>query len=485
MQFTFIGLIQLVAGTIIFFCGSLRHAISFMLLSGLFGGSAAILLPALGGSSIPPIQLACLIVYSRILVPRGGFLGLLPEAIRANRWLVFYTLYGLASAMIAPRLFAGLIEVTPLRFDDSTGLFDTAPLAPSTQNITTSVYMVSTLSIAVASYLVCRTRGGVAMLITSAIAVGWLHIALGIATALAVGTPANDFFELFRNGNYAQLSQSIGDFVRIRGIFTESSSYADFAFAYFVLHAELWYRSIMPRATGSVALGLAAILFFSTSSTAYIALAGYLAFFAVRALALPHLIQTTKLKQLLVVSVAGLVITAFSFLLFPQALAKIYDMVLIATVDKSSSESGQQRLFWAAQGLEAFKASYGLGVGPGSLRSSSLLTAMIGSTGVAGVVTFAAYLFTVFQPARHSSFSVSEDLDLTIGGAFATAALLALIPPCVIAASADPGANFALFAGAALALRPMTGRAKAIAAPTAHSAVGDKYPSPPSCQPAE
>lgn len=73
MQLTFIGLIQLVIGAVIFFGGSLRHAVTFMIISGLFAGSAAIVLPALGGSSIPPIQFACLIVYLRILAPRGAF----------------------------------------------------------------------------------------------------------------------------------------------------------------------------------------------------------------------------------------------------------------------------------------------------------------------------------------------------------------------------------------------------------------------------
>lgn len=485
MQFTFIGLIQLAVGTIIFFGGSLRHAIFFMLLSGLFNGGAAILLPALGGSSIPPIQFACLIVYLRILVPRGGFLGLLPEAIRSNRWLVLYTLYGLASAMIAPRLFAGLIDVTPLRYDVSRGLFDTVPLAPSAQNITTGVYMTGTMAIAVASYLVCRIRGGVATLITSAIALGWIHIALGLATALAAGTPVNDFFELFRNGNYAQLDQSVGDFVRIRGLFTEPSSYADFAFAYFALNAEFWYRSIRPKATGSVALALAAILFFSTSSTAYVALAGYLAFFTLRTIALPHLAQPRRIKQLVLVGFAGLAFSALAFLIVPQLFANISDMVLRMTLEKSGSESGQQRLFWATQGLDAFKASYGMGIGPGSFRSSSLLTAMLGSTGLVGIATFIAYAFSVFQPTRHSTFGISEDPDLTIGGAFATAAILALIPSCLISPSADLGANFALFAGAALALRPVTGFHPDGAAPATPSPLEDNDLIPPAHGPAQ
>lgn len=455
MQLTFIGLIQLLIGAVIVFGGSLRHAVTFMVISGLFAGSAAIVLPALGGSSIPPIQFACLVVYLRILAPRGGFLALLPEAVRANRWLVLYTFYGVASAMIAPRLFAQQVDVTPLRFDEARTLFDTVPLVPSTQNITTSVYLLGTLAVAVAAYLMARLRGGVATLIQTAIVVSWLHIALGLATALAAGTPLNAVFELMRNGSYAQLDQSVGGFVRIRGFFPESSSYADFAFAYFTLNAELWYRSIRPRATGAAALALAVLLVISTSSTAYLALVAYLVFFALRVIVMPHLAQALRVKQVLLLTLAGFLLLAVALLAVPQFLSSASDMILHMTVNKSGSDSAQQRLFWAMQGLEAFKASWGLGIGPGSFRSSSLVTAMIGSTGLVGCGAFLAYAFSVFQPTRHSSFGVSPDLALTIGGAFATAALLALIPACLISPSADLGANVALFAGVAVALRPV------------------------------
>ncbi|WP_068084562.1 O-antigen ligase family protein [Novosphingobium rosa] len=475
MQLTFIGLIQLVIGAFIVFGGSLRHAVTFMVISGLFAGSAAIVLPGLGGSSIPPIQFACLIVYLRILAPRGGFLALLPEAVRANRWLALYTFYGVATAMIAPRLFANQVDVTPLRSGDASSLFATAALGPSTQNITTSVYMLGTCAIAVAAYLVARLRGGVATLVTAAIVVSWLHIVLGLMTALAAGTPLNAVFEVMRNGSYAQLDQSVSGFVRIRGFFPESSSYADFAFAYFTLNAELWYRSIWPRETGATALALAMLLVISTSSTAYLALAAYLGFFALRVIMMPHLAQMGRVKQLVMATLAGGLLMAVACLVVPQLLSSISDMILHMTVDKSGSDSAQQRLFWAMQGLEAFKASYGLGIGPGSFRSSSLVTSMIGSTGLAGCGAFLAYAFSVFQPTRHSTFGVSPDLGLTIGGAFATAALLALIPACLIAPSADLGANVALFAGVALAMRPMTAPRQQAEAPA--------WPAPPADEP--
>jgi hypothetical protein len=134
-------------------------------------------------------------------------------------------------------------------------------------------------------------------------------------------------------------------------------------------------------------------------------------------------------------------------------------MILHMTVDKEDSDSGRQRLFWAMQGWKGFLVSGGLGIGAGSFRSSSLLMAILGSMGVVGIVTFAAYLWQVLQPLRYSTWTRSEDPALSIGGAASLTALLIVIPASIAAPSPDPGTNFAIFAGAALALRPPLRRA--------------------------
>jgi hypothetical protein len=298
------------------------------------------------------------------------------------------------------------------------------------------------------------------VLITTAIVVGWLHIALGIATALARGTAAGDFFEEFRNGNYSQLDQEYAGFVRIRGLFPESSAYADFGFAYMVLNTELWYRSIRPRATGMVAIGLALILFFSTSSTAYVGLAGYAAFVVIRAVLFPAAVEPAKLRRLAVCGFSVVVVIAIVVAVLPAVGTSIFDMLTDMTVGKSDTSSAQQRLFWAMQGWQAVNISHGLGIGPGSFRSSSMVMAMLGSTGVIGIMLFAAYALTVFQPTRASTMGRGKDLAQTIGGAMATAAMLSLVPSAVSSPKADPGPNFAFLAGASLALRPGSKRGR-------------------------
>ncbi len=455
MQFTFIGYFECILGAIIVLRGSLRSAFLLLVMAGLFGGSAAIALPALGGSSIPPMELALLFVFILILAPAGGFRAVIPSALRANFWLAAFCVYGMAMAILAPRIFAGAMKVSPMRPIEGSGLFDTISLAPSPQNVTSAVYLLGTLLIAMATFVLVRhCRGGTKSLVRAAIAVGWAHVILGVLVAVADGTALGGLLDVLRNGNYAQLNQSYDGFVRIRGLFPESSGYAEFGFAWFVLNAELWYRSVSPKATGSVALGLAAVLFFSTSSTAYVGLGGYALWFLLRIVVIRTPTNGRRLVQTAAALLALAVVLAIAFAFSPGLPLRFLEVVRVMTVEKSASESGMQRLFWAQQGWEAFRVSWGFGIGPGSYRSSSFLLAILGSTGVIGTLTFLLYLLRVFQPARLSSYDKGSRLELSIGGAFAAAALLSQIPAAVSSPKPDPGNTFAMLAGAAIGLRP-------------------------------
>jgi hypothetical protein len=453
MAITFIGYFHLVVGSLIALRGSLRQAFLFLFVSGLFSGSAALVLSN-GGSSVPPIYFALLFVYLRIAAPRGGFMGSVPDSIRANRWLALFALYGVAMAYIGPRLFAGAIDVYPMRMVARDSLFDTLPLEPTPQNVTASIYMIGTLLLGVAAWIASRREDAPHTLVTAILWVSWGHIGFGLLALLARGTPFDAVLDLLRNSTYIQLDDTVGGIVRMRGIFPEASDFAGFGFAYFVASAELWYRSIRSRETGAAALAMAMVLFFSTSSTAYAGLAIYLAFFFVRALLLPRLANSRKVRAVLA-AVGGFgVLFAAVIAVAPNLAESILKMLELMTVAKSSSDSGAQRLFWAMQGRDAFLVSHGLGVGPGSFRSSSMVMAVVGSLGVVGIATFLTYLLAVFQPWRRSSWGDAADYRTSVGGALASAALLSLIPAALSSANPHPAPTFAILAGAALALRP-------------------------------
>lgn len=451
MSFTFVGLLQLIVGTLLL-VRSMPAMLTFLLLSGLFGGSAAVTVTALGNSSIPPIQFALVFVYIRILMPRGGYFAVLSEAVKANFMLVLFTLYGMVAAFAAPRIFAGQMNVAPLRFDDARNLFDTVPLQPTPQNFTAAIYLLGALMAALAAYVAVRSRGGIEALVKGGVLVAWIHALTGLVASLTKGTPVEEVFALFRNGTYAQLDQSYQGFNRVDGLFPEASGWAAFALAWFVFNCECWYRSVWAKHTGRAALALGAVLFFSTSGTAYVGLGCYAVLFVGRLVLMPGSAEPVRLRQGVVAMFAMVVLAAVAMAVVPQLATQVSDMILHMTVEKGDSTSGQQRLFWAMQGFEAFAVSGGLGIGPGSFRSSSLFTAILGTMGVVGVVTFAGYLLTVVRPLP-SVLRRQGDAVSAVMGACSVTALMILVPAAISSPNSHPGTNFAIVVGAALALR--------------------------------
>ncbi|AXB77593.1 hypothetical protein [Novosphingobium sp. P6W] len=482
MELTIIGAVQLLLGLALFVFGSLRGLFAFVMISTLFGGSAAVNLTALGGSSITPAHFALAFLLLRCVVPGSVPPGNLVDALRGNAWLVAFVLYGVLAALILPRVFAGEIDVTPLRGQirarygsELARILAAAPLRFSPQNVTTAVYMTGTLMMALAAHTVLRSRPAAAgaagtapaptsrILVRTAATIGIVHALLGFASVALRNTPANVVFEFFRNGNYAQLDHEWNGFVRMNGVLPEASSYAAFAVVWFVFNFECWLRRVEPRRTGPAALLLGAALVASTSSSAYVGLALFGTILAVRAAVTPRLFTLDRLAWMILAGLAGMVLVSAMLVLNPVLAAALRDLLEHMTLDKAGSFSGRQRLFWAGQGLEAFVVSHGLGIGPGSFRSSSLAAAILGSVGVIGAAAFAGHFLRAFKPLALSTWMRSGEAERDTAAAAAWAMLVGVGVASVSAPSCDPGLTFAILSGSAIALR--SGRRTAEAVP--------------------
>lgn len=412
-----------------------------------------------GGSSIPPSQFALVFGIARILLPGSGRFEHAANAVRANMFLGLYCLYGVIAAIFAPIVFRNDIWVPALRgVGRMRSLFDTVPLAPSPQNFTVSFYMIGSILAGVIAYVAMQEKHSAQRYVRMAVIVAWIHISLGVMAAAFKGTPFDLFVDFMRNANYNQTNQTAFGIVRITGIFTEPSAYASFAFGYFVFIHECWLRDIMPRRTGPAALAMGVILFCSTSSTAYVSLVAYILILILRGVMLPQYLDLRKV--LTIVGGLLIVILAASILAFivPAALNLTIKILRSATIDKQDSESALQRAFWAKSGIRAFLVSYGIGIGPGSFRSSSFATAMLGSVGLFGSTMLVCHILKALKPLRISTYCGSREgkrfgEEAMIGASAAWAAIGVLIPASIAAPNCDPGMDFAVFTAVALALR--------------------------------
>ncbi|MFC0205270.1 hypothetical protein [Novosphingobium soli] len=473
MSLTLIGAIQLLLGIGLVVRGSLGALLAFLVLSGVFGGSSAIDLPALGGSSVTPAHFALVFLLLRCMLPGGTAPGAIGSALRAHVWLVAFVAYGVVAALLLPHIFAGEMTVAPLRGlvrprygTEQARVLATEPLRFTVQNLTTAIYMAGTLAAALASHAALRGPGGARLLARTGAAVGVLHALLGIASVVLKDTPANAIFAFLRNGSYAQLDNDWAGFVRMNGLFPEPSAFAAFAVAWFVFNFECWLRAVEPRLTGAAALLLACALAGSASSTAYAGLAICGALGALRLATTPRFVTPDRLAWLALGGLTALAGLCALLLLDPVRAAGLQDLLAHMTLDKGGSFSGRQRLFWAGQGLDAFVVSRGLGIGPGSFRSSSLATAILGSMGVVGSAAFVLHLGRAFAPLALSTYRRSGEPERDTAAAAAWAMLVGIAVASLSAPSCDPGLTFAVLSGGALALRQQArGRARAVLPP--------------------
>jgi hypothetical protein len=457
---SWIGLVILVIGFILYRY-SLATLLAFLLASSLLAGSAAIFLPALGGSSITPAYVALGFVMAKVvLTPAYRLLAL--QALRENWLLVLFVGYGAMTAFLLPRIFAGQIYITPLRPPESNNPFATESLRPTSQNITTCIYLVGSLLITICAAVVARATKNVERLVVIFSYITIAHVLTGLLV-LAMQLAGNTvLLDLIRNANYAQLTQDAGGFTRISGFFPETSSYSAFGVSLLVLMGECWIRDILPRRTGPTAVAMGVVLLISTSSTAYLGLGVYGLVSVLRIIFFPFGIGARKIATLLGFGIAAVFVGLAMSAALPRLVGTFVEVMLDMTVRKGESESGLQRAFWAAQGFDAFRVSYGLGIGAGSFRSSSLLTAIMGSLGVVGLVSFFLYVLVVFKPFNRSTYGrtlVPNGLAIDLGGACAVAALVGLAPEFFGSPAPIPGFWFSVLAGVSVSLRAGAGPA--------------------------
>ena len=452
MDITLIGVVVFAIGLLLLRYGT-SAMLAFTFVCILFGGSATIKLTAIGNTSIQPSILATFFLALRCLWPGPGRAALFGNAVRSHIALIVFVGYGLLSAIFLPRIFAGTIEVTPLRPLPTHFIYAVYPLKQTTQNLTVSVYLITTLLGGISAYIASAQQDAPRVLARTIVWCAFAHATFGYLSVIGHGTPIDLFFAFIRNGSYAQLDQDVGGIVRMAGVLPEPSIFCLIGLIFFAFVAELWLRGVDRPWSGAVAAYLLAALLLSTSTTAYVGVLAWSGLMAVRVLLFPNSIPFSK--YLAVGVCLSIVVIAISLLLLvdPGLADKAGDVLSRVTFNKLDSRSGRQRLFFAQQGLSAFVHTGGLGIGAGSFRSSGLLAAIAGSMGIIGLLSFLTHWAGAIGPMRRSTYIATADLRADVGAAASWAALLMIFPMSLSWPTPDPGVLWGLMCGAALGLR--------------------------------
>jgi len=434
-------------------------AIHVFIVSTLLGAGAALILTSLGSANLQPAHLLLALLAASFAIKRENLGTAAPSLVfpREGFWLLLTAVYGTLAAIFFPRLLAGSTYVFAIaRTEVGPGIVLT-PLAPTSGNITQSVYFIGDVICFLIFYAeACRPAGlrTMTQAILACTAINLIFAALDLAT---FWTGTSDMLAFMRNASYRMLDDAVVvGFKRIVGSFPEASSFAYATVGLFAFCLKLWLANLYPRSAGALAAVSFLALVFSTSSTGYAGTAGVVA--VIYLLSVAQIVNGPVPKPTLAFAV-GLPFIAMSLVLslalYEPAWLLIQDMIDKTIVNKLASDSGIERTMWNHQAVINLIDTAGLGAGVGSVRASSFPLAVLGNIGAFGALTYAAFLCCIFFRRQQRG---GNAYSLAVRSAARSACLAQLLAASVAGSFIDLGLPFFVFAAVACA-RPEAVRA--------------------------
>jgi len=312
-------------------------------------------------------------------------------------------IYAAASAMLLPDMFTGRVMIWPQKFE----FFDQGAVAlrPDGSNLNQYIYLVLNTLIATLSALFL-TRGAVdyrgllrAYLLSGYIVVGLSVWQLGARLA-GLPFPAD---LLYTNPGWLVLTeQTLGGMPRINGPFSEPSALESYLCG--VAVCTLWlcvrgHQVMAPR----LLLALSVVtVFLSTSTTGIVVVVTVLPLVLLFALGRGDRRGIQQAGATLGALLFGAVCTLLPLMLLRPELLDIAATIVEGTLEKGSSDSFAERTTADGDALRALAATWGLGVGWGMYRSSSMIPGLLANGGLPGFMLLLLFAFRVVSLARRA-----------------------------------------------------------------------------------
>lgn len=374
---------------------------------------------------------AALIIGSANIQPAHAFLGFLAFAALTHRrqaaaclralhprepgfWLLCLVLYGLAGAYFLPRVLAGTTQIVPLGASIYEDTKSPVPLSPVSSNLTQSVYMIANLGCFAICAAIASTQRGLALLLTGILAYCLANTLFALVDLGTYATGTQFLLEPIRNAQYTlHTDVELAGMKRIAGSFTEASAFARSTMGVFGIAGTLWLCRRVPALTGTLAASSAVLLVLSTSSTGLVG--APLMLVLLYAVALRRCgVDRGGANSALTLVFAPLIVVAVALAvsLHPGAAATVRDYADFIVLDKGTSDSGIERASWNTVSLQNFFDSWGVGVGLGTVRTSSFAVALLAMLGVPGVIFYGLFAGQVWARSVPVGRDLASDLRL-------------------------------------------------------------------------
>jgi hypothetical protein len=314
--------------------------------------------------------------------------------------------YALLSVLLLPDAFAGLIMVAPQKNDPLQGGF--VPLAFSAGNVTQPLYLGMNVALTTTTALFLTRSAIPYQRIMGAYLLGG-YVVVGLAfwqfASRVAGLPFPDTI-LYSNPSWTIVEQAMGSVPRIQGPFSEPAGLAFYLSG--LCFCCLWltahgYR--LMHVTWLLSFAILAMLL-STSTTGILTLVVGLPLILIFAAAGADGQALGRLGRTAAMLALGGAIALTPVVIMKPELLDMVSGVVDSTLNKGDTDSFAQRSATDTAAMDTLGTTYGLGVGWGSFRSSSLVPGLAANGGAFGLVAVVWLGLRTTQLARRRGRAV-------------------------------------------------------------------------------
>ncbi len=406
-----------------------------------FGSMSAVPTAVTGGLTLLPSPVLALIGIGLFAASPAGRTFVIETAFTPRRLglVTLYLMIAVFSAIFYPRIFAGMVEVVPLRGELSGYGGGFSRLAPTPQNLSQLFYFsISVLLIFCIAFLMQYERYR-QILLKAIFITSVITVVTGALDYASQFVPLSPLLAPFRTATYSLLTEhEVFNAKRVVGLMPEASSFGPMCVGRAIV-LFLWrdaFESARIRRWIPVLVPLLLLFaFLSASSSAYLEMgvaAVVLGFRAVLALfrRRPEARSGSALPWALA-AVGGFSLLLAVYAVVPGAFSHVEALIDRMVLSKGTSSSFQERMAWNTVSLQALADTYGIGVGVGATRASSWPVAVVTNLGIPGALVLVVFALQAFL--RRKVFYSRSEMVLCRGSAWA-------LPP-VVASSALTGTS--------------------------------------------
>ncbi|WP_407569945.1 hypothetical protein [Deinococcus altitudinis] len=376
-----------------------------LIISAIF--EAATIFNASGGDrsiGLQPYYYVLLIIFVHYALKINFF-----NRLRIQSTIFFFLLYSLVVTVIASAIFSHILVYTPSKGIDITDISTLTPLTIGLSNFVQIMYLALNVSvytfiindqkIKISSNKVFRNVGIIAIIF------GLLQIILPFISIAYPYTFTNNnlgFAQGYNQSSRLLLYRTVSSFIEPSSAGSYFASLFIFSFVLIVKKIGKFYIN------GAIAVFSALIVFTSASSTGILTLLVSMAAFIVYSII--DLLKSKKISFITIAAYASLAsITTASAVLIPQVAEIFQDSILNKSSTNSFDNRGRSNIY----SVDILSQSYGLGVGIGSNRPSGFFFYLLSNTGVIGTLLFFAFLASLLFTLLSGSGKPQSKMEIS------------------------------------------------------------------------